>query len=113
MRKESPGRLKVQEEREGGYRETNTHTHCTQTGGTHTHTPSQRHTLFPRLLPPPNRKAPNRKAPNSCAPCPNTHALLFTCLLSLHTCPPPPPPPEHAHAPTHPPSHTPCSSSLL
>lgn len=45
MRKESPGRLKVQEERKGGYRETNTHTHCTQTGCTHTHTLTKAHSV--------------------------------------------------------------------
>lgn len=47
VRKTIPGRLKVQSGREGGYRETNTHTQCTQTQR-HTQTPSQKHTLFPR-----------------------------------------------------------------
>ena len=106
----SPERLKVQNGREGGYRETNTHTQSTQTRlNTHTHTHTQAHThtsshthshkdtLFPRLLPP-----PNLRTPSPCVPSPGTHRhtawSVLTCLLPQHTRPAP------LHMPTRPPT---------
>lgn len=78
MRKMSPGRLKVQNGREGGYKETNTHTHCTQPRR-HTHTLTKAHSVSQGSFPHPTLEPPTRVH----------HAPGFTCLFPSHTCPAP------------------------
>lgn len=86
MGKTSPGRLKVQNGREGGYRETNTHTHGTQTQR-HTHTHPHKGTLLPGApsphptLEPPTRvhHAPTHKPWHSHACFPHTRPAPCTC----------------------------------
>lgn len=87
-REMSPGRLKVQNGKEGGYRETNTHTQSTQ-ARLHTH----KGTLLPRLLPPPSLRAPSLHVPGPVG--------VHMPVSPAHT----PCPLARAHAPTHPAPH--------
>ena len=95
MRKMSPGRLKVQNGREGRYRETNTHTQRTQTQR-HTHTLTKAH-CFRGSFPHPTLETPGSVH----------HAPPYTPRHS-HACFPP-----HTPCPLHMPTHPPTQPHTL
>lgn len=86
------------------------HPHPLHTDWRHTHTHPHKGTLcFLGFFPHPTGKPPTGKPPTLVHHVP-THMPCYHMPASFAHMPSPH---EHAHAPTHPPSHTPCSSSLL